>query len=252
MDNVFELHHIGKSRPGGFCLCLEHFIVPRGARLALTGPSGCGKSTALDLLACILRPEVVSLAEGTEPRFHFSPVVSSNIDVLAAWQQGGIDALGAARLRHLGYVLQTGGLLPFLTARENILLNPVSLGQEDEGRKRMDMLARRLGIAKLLDQYPDTLSVGERQRVAIARALAHGPHLVLADEPTAALDPCHAANVLTLFGELAAELGLTLLLVSHAPQQAQAAGFELVSFATHPVADTVVSRASYPAGAVSP
>ncbi|MDO5483736.1 MAG: ATP-binding cassette domain-containing protein, partial [Desulfovibrionaceae bacterium] len=171
------------------------------------------------------------------------------VDVLAAWQQGGIDALAELRLRHLGYVLQTGGLLPFLTVEENILLNCASLGLLAAGRKRAQELSERLGIAHLRKQYPDTLSVGERQRVAIARALAHGPQVVLADEPTAALDPCHAANVLALFSEIARDMGLTMLMVSHAPDMALAAGFTLVRFEVSATRGGVTSRANWSAEA---
>ncbi|MBQ3060189.1 MAG: ATP-binding cassette domain-containing protein [Desulfovibrio sp.] len=241
MDAVFSIRNLGKSRPGGFCLHLEALDIARGSLIAFAGPSGCGKSTALDILACALRPEPYPEAE-VPGLFLFSPTPGHTTDVLAAWRRGGIDALAALRLRHMGYVLQTGGLLPFLTAQENILLHCEALGMGMSGQERALELAEQLGISHLLKQYPDSLSVGERQRVAIARALAHGPQVVLADEPTAALDPWHAANVLHLFSQIARHMGLTIVMVSHAPELAQSAGFSLVHFTVSAEGEMIRSR----------
>ena len=152
------------------------------------------------------------------------------------------------RLRHLGYVLQTGGLLPFLSAKENILLHCRSLGIVRQRGEAVDAIVERLGIRHLLGQYPGTLSVGERQRVAIARALAHGPGVVLADEPTAALDPWHASNVLNLFTDLTRELGITMIMVTHAPDMAADVGFTLVHFAVESGPDGVVADVRHKAG----
>lgn len=243
-DMVFSLRGISKTRPGddGFCLRIERLDVPRGCLLALVGPSGCGKSTALDMLACALSPDMVPAgfalphaasggkppsADDAAPRFLFRPTEGECTDVLAAWRKGGTDALALLRLRHLGYVLQTGGLLPFLSAQENIFLRCKSLGTLPQRREAAANVVERLGIGHLLRQYPATLSVGERQRVAIAGALAHGPSVVLADEPTAALDPCHAADALRLFAELARDLGITVVMVTHNLDQARQAGFTL-------------------------
>ncbi|WP_303172084.1 ABC transporter ATP-binding protein [uncultured Desulfovibrio sp.] len=250
-DLVFSLRGVSKRRPGqeGFHLRLAAFDAPRGSLLALTGPSGCGKSTALDLLACILRPDIPAAdAERDKIRFSFSPTPERREDVLAAWRRGGTDALAALRLRHLGYVLQTGGLLPFLSARENILLHCRSLGIVRQRGEAVDAIVERLGIRHLLGQYPGTLSVGERQRVAIARALAHGPGVVLADEPTAALDPWHARNALHLFTDLTRELGITMIMVTHAPDMAADVGFTLVRFAVESGPDGVVADVRHKAG----
>lgn len=230
-DLVYSLRGLRKTRAeSGFCLDLELFEARRGQCLALVGPSGCGKSTALDLLACVLSPD---LPAAKESFFRFAPVGGQAIDVLAAWQKGnGLDRLAALRLPHLGYVLQTGGLLPFLTVRQNILLHCSALGTESERGPAIASLLERLGIAHLTGHYPATLSVGERQRVAIARALAHGPALVLADEPTASLDPCSAENVIALLASLASQAGITVIMVSHAPDAAASAGFTLVPFVT--------------------
>ena len=250
-DLVFSLRGVSKRRPGqeGFHLRLAAFDAPRGSLLALTGPSGCGKSTALDLLACILRPDIPAAdAERDKIRFSFSPTPERREDVLAAWRRGGTDALAALRLRHLGYVLQTGGLLPFLSAKENILLHCRSLGIVRQRGEAVDAIVERLGIRHLLGQYPGTLSVGERQRVAIARALAHGPGVVLADEPTAALDPWHARNVLNLFTDLTRELGITMIMVTHAPDMAADVGFTLVHFAVESGPDGVVADVRHKAG----
>lgn len=246
-DMVFSLRNIGKTRPGdeGFRLRIEQLDVPRGSLLALVGPSGCGKSTALDMLACALSPDMtpedfalphkpVEAGQGDLPHpasaaasFSFSPQAGASTDILAAWRSGGTDALALLRLHHLGYVLQTGGLLPFLSARENIVLRCKSLGTLAKRQEAITTVVDRLGIGHLLGHYPATLSVGERQRVAIASALAHGPSVVLADEPTAALDPGHAANVLRLFAELARQLAITVVMVTHNLEQARQAGFVL-------------------------
>ena len=246
-DMVFSLRNIGKTRPGdeGFRLRIEQLDVPRGSLLALVGPSGCGKSTALDMLACALSPDMTpegftlphnpaGARQGDLPHpasaaasFMFSPQAGASTDILAAWRSGGTDALALLRLHYLGYVLQTGGLLPFLSARENIVLRCKSLGTLATRQEAITTVVDRLGIGHLMGHYPATLSVGERQRVSIASALAHGPSVVLADEPTAALDPGHAANVLRLFAELARQLSITVVMVTHNLEQARQAGFVL-------------------------
>lgn len=224
-DLMFSLRGVGKQRPGpeGFCLSISALDVRRGQLLALVGPSGCGKSTALDLLAGILRPDI----ETQDAVFQFTPEPEKPRDILAIWRAGRGERLAALRLRHMGYVLQTGGLLPFLTARQNMLLPCRCAGNEAERAEAVERLAEELGVSDVADQYPATLSVGERQRVAIVRALAHAPAVVLADEPTAALDPAHSRRVMALFARLAREQGCTVVMVSHAPDMARETGFTL-------------------------
>ncbi len=256
MDNqVFSLRQISKSRPGaeGFSLHVERLDIPRSGLLALVGPSGCGKSTALDLLACILRPDVPpGMSTEKEQRFLFSPDPHDNIDVLQAWRAGGPNALALLRQRHLGYVLQTGGLLPFLTAGDNILLRCRSLGCLEECRPQVQAIVEGLGIGRLLDQYPGTLSVGERQRAAIAAALAHGPGVVLADEPTAALDPMHARNALRIFTDLARKLQITVIMVTHNLEMAVEAGFTPVQVIPEESGKGIVSRIDHAADSGAP
>jgi putative ABC transport system ATP-binding protein len=194
------------SREDGFTIEIPEFEVRRGDCIALTGPSGCGKSTLLDLLGLVLRPD------GSD-RFRIEPEGEPAIDVAALWREDGRDALSAARAVHVGYVLQTSGLLPFLSARDNLLLSRSLLGLEDD-----DFVARlveSLGLSALRNRKPSALSIGERQRVAIARALAHRPTLLLADEPTAALDPHQALRTLELLLELVRETSMTAILVTH-------------------------------------
>jgi len=207
-DIVFVLEGVQKSRVSGpgYALDIPCLTVRRGEAVAITGPSGSGKSTALDILGMALQPDAAG-------RFtlHTGDTVT---DVAACWRGGDQNTLAALRLRHMGYVLQTGGLLPFLSARGNMELTAMLNGRAD-ARARVEALAERLGIARLLDSMPGRLSIGERQRVAIGRALASGPDVILADEPTAALDPYHAGAVLDMFLEAARDMGVTLIMVTH-------------------------------------
>ena len=220
---MFSIRKLRKRRRDstGYTLDIDCLDVLRGERIAITGPSGCGKSTALDLLAGILRPD------GAE-RFIFAPDDNVAVDMMDAWHMGQLDKLSLLRRRYLGYVLQTGGLLPFLSARGNITAVRRAVGLPDD--ESVDELAERLGISRLLPAPPHKLSVGERQRVAIARALASGPSLILADEPTAALDPVNAQSSMDLFAELAHERGCTVILVTHAPEMARRLGFRECPF----------------------
>lgn len=197
-----------EKQRGGLTVRLDGLTVPAGRRLAITGPSGCGKSTALDLMAGTLRPDR-----------------ADRLTVAGRDLTAGGDYTGW-RARAIGIVLQTGGLIPSLTVAENIRLSRRLLGLNGWGPGRD--LAQALGVGSLLDRYPAQISIGERQRVAIARALAHEPPLVLADEPTAALDPDRAAAVLTLLVQLAARAGTTLVIVTHDLALAADAGLDLL------------------------
>jgi putative ABC transport system ATP-binding protein len=188
-----------------FELTVERLALAPGERLAVVGQSGSGKSTLLDLAGLALAPDGARTF-----RLEADGVTA---DVGQLWRARDLEALAALRARHFGYVVQSGALLPFLSVEDNVHL-PLSLtGRRDRERVR-DLLAR-LGIASLGRVLPERLSFGQRQRVAVARALAHRPDFLLADEPTASLDPDNARRVMEALLELTAAEGSALLLVSH-------------------------------------
>ena len=189
-----------------FRLRIERLAIAAGERVALLGPSGCGKSTCLDLLAMTLRPTSAG-------HFWLNLDGERQTDVAALWERADRATMTARRARYFGYVLQTGALLPFLSIYENVVISRRLLGLGCPG-PALEIL-EFLGIAPLAGRMPARVSIGERQRAAVARALAHGPKIVLADEPTASLDPSNAEKVMDLFVRLAAELGITLVVVSH-------------------------------------
>ena len=206
---VLHLEQVERRRgngANGFHLEVTSFVVRPGECLALTGPSGSGKTTMLDLLGLVLKPDEASA-------FWFRDREGKRIDVGALWRRDRADGLSDLRGVNIGYVLQTGGLFPFLSARDNIHLSRQLLAMKDDGL--VDHLVTRLRITHLLNKKPSALSIGERQRVAIARALAHQPGLLLADEPTAALDPPQAVEVTRLLLELVSELQMAAVIVSH-------------------------------------
>ena len=159
------------SRTGSpFAVEVESLDLDPGQAIGIVGPSGCGKSTLIDLFALLRRPTSVL-------RF-----LLQNVDIAELWKQGDADACSALRAEQIGVVLQTGGLLPCLPVRENILLGQRLLDRLDSAWA--DTLIESLDLVGLADRLPAQLSIGQRQRVAVARALAHRPALVLADEPT--------------------------------------------------------------------
>jgi putative ABC transport system ATP-binding protein len=188
-----------------FELEIPEFVLHTGQFVAITGDSGCGKSTLLDLLALVSRPSRCG-------RFVYHDAHGQS-DIRALWENGDEAGLAALRRSHLGYVLQTGGLLPFLSVRQNIRLPAQLNGRHDEAELRR--LAERLGIAGVLDKKPQYLSGGQRQRAAILRAIYHRPRIVLADEPTAAVDKQRAHGIVRDFGILAKEHATTVVMVTH-------------------------------------
>lgn len=175
--------------------------VPTGAQCCLVGASGSGKTTLLNVLAGIVQPtsgrvrlgevEVTSLGEAQRDRF---------------------------RALHIGYVFQTFNLLQGLTARDNVALAASLAGvSKREARASADKLLDRVGLSHRRNARPGQMSVGEQQRTAIARAIVNRPAVVLADEPTANLDPENGAQVIELLKEVVGEEGSTLFLVTHEP-----------------------------------
>lgn len=225
---VYHLRDLVRDRASEgvtFRLRVPSLQITQGEKIALIGESGCGKSTLLDMLAFIAQPTDVAA-------FRFRPEIENDaVDVAEMWKRRQMNRLGELRKQHIGYVMQTGGLLPYLTVRDNISLSRsvLGLGEDDT----VESLAGHLGIARHLDKLPDTLSVGERQRVAIGRALAHQPSIVIADEPTASVDPFAAEKIMSLFIELAEERNITVVVASHAWRHIQRLGLRRLSHHTH-------------------
>jgi len=184
---------------------LPHMHVGAGEILAITGESGSGKSTLLEAIGLLLAPVELE-------RFRLGPTHAQDIARLLATDDQ--PALAAVRSRHLGFILQSGGLLPFLSVSDNISLPRRLLGMPAKS-DHIDHAVDVLRLQDLLDKQPQALSIGERQRVACVRAIAHEPLLLLADEPTAALDPHSARRLFELLLSLVSSMGLSALVVSH-------------------------------------
>lgn len=203
---LIELRGVERRRGEGFFLRIENIAVTSKSRIAIVGPSGSGKSTCLDLIAMSLRPDNTDLMT-------FHPLGKQLIDVGALWSREDRKRIRALRARHFGYVLQTGGLVPFLSLQENAMLSRRLLGKPGEGP--VGELFESLGIGSLRLRKPRKVSIGERQRAAVVRALAHEPDIVLADEPTASLDRATAEEVMAQLTQTVADRGAALILVTH-------------------------------------
>jgi putative ABC transport system ATP-binding protein len=191
---------------------LPRLRITEGGVLAISGASGCGKSTLLEAIGLLL-----GIAHCSRYRLMPAQAVATRrgvVDVRTLLQKKDRNALANVRARYLGFVLQSGGLLPFLTVDANIHLPRRLLGMTPTSAHIAHAIVC-LGLATVLHKYPRELSIGERQRVAFVRALAHEPALVLADEPTAALDPHRAQDLLSLFLQLVGDFRMGALIVSH-------------------------------------
>ena len=206
---VLEVHHLKKiytTRLGGArvqALTDVNFSVEKGEYVAIMGESGSGKTTLLNILASLDRPssgEVI--LNGTR----LSAIPESR---LAAW-----------RREKLGFVFQDFNLLDTFSLRDNIYL-PLVLAGEDyqEMEQKIRPIAKALHIDQLLEKFPYEVSGGQKQRAAVARALITDPRLILADEPTGALDSRAASDLLSMFNEVNQE-GQTILMVTHSAQAA--------------------------------
>jgi putative ABC transport system ATP-binding protein len=189
------------SEPGGGRLAIldiARLELAAGEQMALIGRSGCGKTTLLHVISGIIKPDggqvsidghdIANMPESVRDRF---------------------------RARNIGYVFQTFNLLPGFSALENVLLG-MSFGGGRSDAARAKSLLERVGLAHRLTHKPPMLSVGEQQRVAVARSLANRPKLLLADEPTANVDPAHQQQIVDLVRQTCREEGVALLVVTHA------------------------------------
>ena len=198
MSELVQLSDITKVYQGGVTGALNgvSLTVEEGEFTAVMGPSGSGKSTMLNLIAGLDRPTSGSIA-----------VAGSDLGRM------GEAALARFRRDHIGFVFQFFHLLPNLTALENVLI-PAQLKSTTSAEARGRELLEQLGIGDVADRYPARLSGGQQQRVAIARALINQPTLLLADEPTGALDTRSGDQVMELLMEVHRR-GQTILLVTH-------------------------------------
>lgn len=194
----------GESR---FRLEIPDFYVQRGEFVAVVGTTGCGKSTFLDILGLVLRADQAAALEFSSPQ-------GFRHDLMSASSRN----LSRIRRELLGYVLQSGGLLEFLSVRQNILLSAKLKGGIRSRRSRLQDLATRLGIADQLSKKPGYLSGGQRQRASIARALIHEPVVILADEPTASVDQVTAKTIVQELKLLASNKGVSVIMVTHDTQ----------------------------------
>ena len=202
---VAELIHVSQVYGSGYtevrALDDLSLTVQQGYYLAVMGASGSGKSTAMNILGCLDRPSAGSYRlNGTD--------VDSLDD----------DELADLRNQQLGFVFQQFHLLPQLSAIDNVMLPMIYARVPKEERRRRALAALdRVGLSHRLENKPNQLSGGQQQRVALARAIINDPAMLLADEPTGALDSHTTEEVLSLFGDLNAQ-GITILLVTHEPE----------------------------------
>ena len=198
----FEMRNINKFYPMGdeqaHILKDINLSLEQGEYLSVLGPSGSGKSTLMNIIGCLDVPTTGQyILQGRE------------IEDLTE------NELAAIRSREIGFIFQNSQLLPRLTARKNVELPLIYAGVSPrERRRRATQMLERVGLEDRMDHFPNQLSGGQQQRVAIARALVGNPSLLLADEPTGALDQKTGRQVMGLFQELHDE-GRTIIMITH-------------------------------------
>ena len=206
MNNVIEIRDLQKHYGSGAgqvrALDSVDLDVRSGEVLVLMGPSGSGKTTLLSIMGCILRASAGSVK-----------VRGREVADLPEAQ------LPAIRLRNFGFIFQGFNLFPALSARENVeIAFDLKHFSKRDARRNAEELLAGVGLGDKLAVHPANLSGGQKQRVAIARALAGDPEIVLADEPTAALDSASGKTVMDILAKLARERGRALVIVTHDPR----------------------------------
>jgi ABC-type lipoprotein export system ATPase subunit len=205
LEDIYKTYHLGEVDVP--VLKGVSLNIDRGELVALMGTSGSGKTTLMNILGCLDRP--------SSGRYSLD---NERIDQMSA------DERAMVRNRKIGFVFQSFNLLARTSALENVMM-PLSYtaGQlsERQWRSRAQGLLERVGLGERFDHQPSQLSGGQQQRVAIARALVNNPPVVLADEPTGALDSRTTEEILRLFQQLNAEEGITIIIVTHDGNVAQ-------------------------------
>ncbi|MDB4756126.1 ABC transporter ATP-binding protein [Mariniblastus sp.] len=184
-------------------LDVPEYSVDSGEQAVLVGPSGGGKTTLLHIIAGITRPDAGSVLVAGKDFFRFS--------------ESGRDRIRASTI---GYVFQTFNLLPAFSALENVELGMTFSGGKNNASRAKELL-KLVGLGHRLKNKPGSLSVGEQQRVAVARALANRPKLLLADEPTANVDPANQQQIVDLICKSCEEENISLVMVTHSNEVSQ-------------------------------
>lgn len=204
---IIDTHELKRYFDEGTIKALDgvDLSIEEGEFVAIIGPSGSGKSTLLNMLGALDTP--------TSGR-----VVINGVDLARERDLAGF------RRRTVGFVFQLHNLIPTLTALENVQIPLVdsNLSRKERGELAADLLSR-MGLSERLNNLPTKLSGGERQRVAIARALVNSPRILIADEPTGAVDSENSKRIMVLLKEINRETGMTLIVVTHDPNVAEQA-----------------------------
>ncbi|MBI3786359.1 MAG: ABC transporter ATP-binding protein [Deltaproteobacteria bacterium] len=199
IDDLTKVYGSGKTAVRA--LVGANVVAQTGELVALLGPSGSGKTTLLTCMAGIVEP--------TSGRVTIGGITTYD----DGWK---VHDRSRFRLEHLGFIFQAHNLIPFLTARENVLMALQIQGVTGPPARRIAQdLLNYLGVGDRQSHFPEQLSGGEQQRVAIARAIANSPQVILADEPTAALDTERGQSVMALFRRVAREKGSAVICVTH-------------------------------------
>jgi putative ABC transport system ATP-binding protein len=203
---VLEAENVVKElgKGAGMVLALKgvDLALVQGELTLLMGPSGSGKTTLLSILGCILTPTSGTVRIGGVTTNGLKP-----------------EELASLRRKYIGFIFQSYNLFPTLTALENVRIALDVIGRKGyPAAQRAEEVLREVGLGSRLQNYPANLSGGEQQRVAVARAIASSPSIVLADEPTAALDGENGHAVMALLARIAKEQNRSVLAVTHDPR----------------------------------